>query len=84
MAEIKQRSSMSNEQGIIWIDSITKDISNCADLKAHTFGISVGEHLKSMRASLKDGVFFSSEMERALKNWNTAVLKWSKTKQTEQ
>ena len=83
--QIREKSFMTNEQGIIWIDSIIKDIDNCPDLKVADFGISVRSKVVNMKEFLKGPhAFFSMKMETALKNMNTAILKWTRTKQTEQ
>jgi hypothetical protein len=73
---VREMSKLTPHQGIAVIDSLISTIDETPALKKHLFGIDVRESLKSMRARLLDGAFFSAGMEKALANWGEGVGKW--------
>jgi hypothetical protein len=73
MAPAKEPASITNDQGVYWIDELLETIEADEKLKANSFGISVRASLRSVRTRLKGGAFFSASMQQALDGWDQAI-----------
>ena len=69
----KAPASITNDQGVYWIDELLETLEADEKLKTNSFGISVRTSLRSVRARLKGGAFFSASMQQALDNWDQAI-----------